>query len=284
LLAAEGIKNAVTSVPYAPAGQRKATAISFSVSDSPVRVGALSIEGVSRAMLAKVQAIVNRTANAPFDTENTAQNLEHTFASLYEDEGYAAVKVHATRSGDPVVAGAAIKVPYAVSIVEGPVYKLGSIHMPPDAIVTQAEIDKTAGVDQNSTAKGISLRAIWMLIASHYKARGYLDCLVTPKPILDEATATVRYEVDVKPGPQYHLAFVKFENVSDELRGHLMRIWQMLPGDPFDESYVSSFIVRAEKEDAALLNTLQNVKVTYDVQADSLAHEVNCILKFENKR
>jgi len=40
--------------------------------------------------------------------------------------------------------------------------------------------------------------------------------------------------------------------VSDELRGPLMRIRQMLPGDPFDESHVSSFIVRVEKEDNTL--------------------------------
>ena len=64
--------------------------------------------------------------------------------------------------------------------------------------------------------------------------------------------ATVRYQVDAKPGPQHHRAFIQFENVSDELRGPLMRIRQMLPGDPFDESHVSSFIVRVEKEDNTL--------------------------------
>jgi outer membrane protein assembly factor BamA len=283
LLAAEGIRNAVTAVPYSPAGQGKVTAMSFSISDSPVHVGAMHLEGVSPAMAERVRAVANRAAKSPFDTENTGQNLERALTFFYQDEGYAAVKVHATPSGDPAVTSAAIEVPYSISVVENRHYNLGSIHMPPDAIVTQADIDKAAGLDQNSTVKKVNVRDIWMLIASRYKSKGYLDCAVTPGPILDEATGTVSYEVDVKRGAQYHFAFVKFENADDELRIHLMRLWQMLPGDPFDGMYVSNFIAQAEKEDPRLLNSLQNVTVTYKVLADTQTHEVSCILSFARK-
>ena len=59
-----------------------------------------------------------------------------------------------------------------------------------------------------------------------------------------------------------------------------MRVWQMLPGDAFDESYVSTFIVRAQKEDPVLVRTLAGVKITYDVLADQQTHEVNCVIHF----
>jgi len=103
-------------------------------------------------------------------------------------------------------------------------------------------------------------------------------------PEFDEASGTVNYTVEVEPGPIYHLAFVKFENVSDELRSRLMRVWQMLPGDTFDESYVASFIIRAQKEDMVLMQSLSGVKITYEVRADQQTHEVNCVIHFTKAR
>ncbi len=79
--------------------------------------------------------------------------------------------------------------------------------------------------------------------------------------------------MDINPGPIYHLAFVKFDNVSDDLRRLLMRSWQMLPGDPFDESYVSNFIVKAQKDDPVLQRSLSGVGATYRIVADQRTHE-----------
>ena len=89
--------------------------------------------------------------------------------------------------------------------------------------------------------------------------------------------------MDIKPGPVYHLALLKFDNVSEELRKLLMRNWQMFPGDPFDESYVSAFIGKAQSSDPVLMRTLAGVKVSYDVQADPVSHDVNLIIRLERR-
>ena len=60
-----------------------------------------------------------------------------------------------------------------------------------------------------------------------------------------------------------------------------MRSWQMLPGDPFDENYVSSFLIRALKDQPALQQALAGINVTYDVHADPQTHEVNCVIRLE---
>jgi outer membrane protein assembly factor BamA len=178
------------------------------------------------------------------------------------------------------VSSASIDIPYSAVVEEGRVYKLGAIHLPADAAVTQTDLDKVIGSAGHSSAKGIVLRSTWVMISSRYKSKGYLDCKITPHPDFDEANGVVNYTVDVDPGPVYHLAFVKFENVSDELRGHLMRVWQMLPGDPFDEGYVANFVIKAEKEDPVLMRSLMGTKVSYDVLADPQTHEVNCVIRF----
>ena len=280
MLAAKGIEAAVTAMPSAALGSKKAAAMSFSIATPSVRVGALQLQGVSPALQAKIKPVADRATGTPFDTMNSQINLEHAFASFYADEGYAAVKVHAQRSGEPVAAAQAIAVPFTVTIEEGRLYKLGSIHLPPDAPLTQADIEKALGPHPDGLVKGPTLRGAWMLISSRYKAKGYLDCAVTPHPEFDDASGTVNYTVSVETGSVYHLAFAKFENVSDELRSHLMRVWQMLPGDTFDQSYVEGFLFRAQKEDPVLQRSLAGVKAAFEVRADPNTHEVNCVLHF----
>jgi outer membrane protein assembly factor BamA len=283
MLLTKGIKATLEAIPYTDPRQRKVTAMSFVITAPPVRVGPIHLEGASAAMQAAVQKAADHETGAAYSTESSNGNLEHALESFYAEEGYAAVKAHISRSGDPVATADAIDVPFSATIEEGRLYKLGSIHLPPDAPVTQAEIDKVAG-PHSAMAKGQTLRDTWFMIASRYKSKGYLDCTLTPHPEFDEATDTVNYEVEVTPGPVYHLAFVKFEGVSDELRVKLMRVWQMLPGDPFDQSYVSGFIIRAQKEDPVLMRSLSGVGVSYKIAADPETHEVNCVLSFARMR
>jgi outer membrane protein insertion porin family len=284
MLAAQGIKAAVTAIPAGVAGSRKVTVMNFDIASPPVRVGPIDLKGVSSAMQDQIKRVVDHAVGAPYDAANSAKNLEDAFALFYADQGYAAVKAHAERAGNPVATAEAIDVPFSVSVEEGRLYKLSEIHLPPDALVTQAEIDKSVAALKDGHIKGIALRSAWFFIASRYKSKGHLDCRVTPHAELDEAAGTVSYTVDINPGPVYHLAFVKFENASDELRSRLMRSWQMLPGDVFDESYVSNFLVKAEKDDPVLQRGLAGIKISYDVRADPDSHDVNCVIRFEKRQ
>ncbi|MGD0801791.1 MAG: hypothetical protein ABR906_10785, partial [Terracidiphilus sp.] len=202
------------------------------------------------------------------------------FKLFYADEGYAAVKVHASRSGDPLVTSEAIDIPFTVNIEEGRLYKLGSVHIPSNAFVTQAEIDNVISLRASEMSKEQTLHNTWFVIAYRCKSKGYMACVVTPHPQYDDANGIVNYTVEVIPGPVYHLASVKFENVSEELRSRLISVWQMPPSAPFDESYLSSFIVQAQNADPVLLRSLSGIGATYDLTTDQQTHEVNCVIHF----
>ena len=286
-LADEGIHATVTATPGGAPSSRQVTAMSFSIPAPPVKVGAIAFDGVSSAMEAKVKRVADHAAETPFSTDDTVANLEHAFSSFYADEGYAAVKIHAVRSGDLVVDATAVNVPYSVTIEEGHLYKLGTIHLPSDSLLTQAELDKMVSQQTSATApnaapsKGAAIRGIWAAISAKYKAKGYLDCAIVPHPEFDEAANVVNYTVEIKPGAVYHLGLLRFDNVSDDLKKLLMRYWQMMPGDPFDEEYVAGFFISAQKSDPVLMRTLAGVKPTYTVMADPQTHDVNCVIKLE---
>jgi len=282
MLTAEGLQASVAATTEADLNTHKVNGVSYSIVAPPVQIGFAHIDGVSDACQTKVHAILDRAAKNPFSTTDSASNIERLIEQFYGDQGYAAAKVQATRSGDPSLASGAIVVPFAVQVQEGRVYKVESIHLPPGTPVTQAEIDKALSLSSGViTPIGVRVRSIWGLIAERYHSTGHLDCKVTPQPSFNEADATVSYTVDVDPGPIYHLAFVKFDNVSDDLRKLLIHNWEMMPGDVFDESYVATFIMKVQQQDPVLRQSLSGVKVKFDANANPDTHDVNVVIRLE---
>lgn len=280
LLAAEGITATVVATNTADPSTHEVNGVAYSISAPPVQIAVAHVDGVSDAFQSKVHAVLDEASKNSFSTADSGSNIERTVVQFYNDQGYAAAKVQATRSGDPSVTSGAIVVPFAVQVQEGRVYKIEAIHLPPGTPVTQAEIDKA--LDPSGTFPiGVRVRTIWGLIAERYHNKGYLDCRVTPHPSFNDTGATVSYTVDVDPGPVYHLAFVKFDNVTDELRNLLIHNWEMMPGDVFDQSYVATFIMKVQQQDPVLRRSLSGVKVKFDVMANPDSHDVNVVIRLE---
>jgi outer membrane protein assembly factor BamA len=282
MLAAQGINATVTATPAGNQETKKVDTMAFSISAPEVHPSIAHVDGVTPAFENQVDKVIANLGSAPFDTAATASNLERVLDTVYQDRGYAAAKVDVSRSGAASTTAAGIQVPFEVKIDQGKLYKLGSIHLPADALATQADIDKVTAA-QTAAGRAPSVRAVWSMISARYKAKGYVDFAMTPHPSFDDATGTVNYAVDLNPGPVYHLGLLKFDNVSDDLRKLLMRNWQMFPGDPFDQSYLTAFIQNTQVADPVLQRTLNGVKVTYDVRADPASHDVNIVIRLERR-
>lgn len=279
MLVDQGLKVTVIATSGADPKTHHVDSIHFSIASPPVLVDIKQIEGASPDFLEKLNAIAKQAAKNPYDTDNSAAGIERVFTVFYQDRGYAAVKVEAMRAGDIASNPTSITVPFAVKITEGRVYKLGAVHLPEGAPVSQAEIAKILAPTANGPVDGVKVRSLWALIVSHYHAKGHLDCKLIPTPQFDESTTTVSYDVAIDPGPVYHLGFVKFDNVSDELRTFLIRNWQMLPGDPFNEGYVANFIATVQQNDPVLRRSLAGIKTTFDAVADPQTHDVNVVIR-----
>jgi len=278
ILAGGGIRATVKAALTSDLGPQKITAINFEVSSPPVRIGAIQLAGVSAAMQANVNSLADGQTGNPFDTESTAIGLQHAFEQLYEDQGYAAVQVSVTEIEPPVVSDQAVDIPFAVAIKEGGIYKLGTIEYPAGALVPRAEAQKV--LSKYPAGSGRPLDLFLLAVRDAYHARGYLDCSVVPQPSFNEATHIVNYSVEISPGEVYRMAAVHFDGAPDAMAAKLKNAWKLAPGEAFDESYVSSFATRAQKQDRALAKWMQTVIVTDDVKPDPDTHQVNVIFHF----
>jgi outer membrane protein assembly factor BamA len=282
MLAAQGIKATVKADVMSGLGPKKITAMNFTITSPAVRIGAIQLSGVSAVMQAKANGLVaGQTGNA-FDTENSAIGLKHAFEDFYQDQGYAAVAVEVTEIEPPVVSGQssgqAIEIPYAVAIKEGGIYKLGSIDYPAGALVPRGEVQKV--LSKYPAGSGRPLDLFLLAVRDAYHARGYLDCSIASHPSFNEATHIVNYSLEIAPGPSYQTGAVQFDGAPDAMAQRLTRQWKLAPGMAFDESYVSNFAARVQKQDKVLAKWMQTVITTYDVKADPATHQVNCVFHF----
>jgi outer membrane protein assembly factor BamA len=281
MLAAQGMKATVKADLTSDLGPKKVTAMDFTVTSPAVRIGPIQVSGVSPAMQQRVNILVAGQKGNAFDTENTVIGLERAFEDLYQDQGYAAVHVNVTEPETTVPGQSsdqAIEIPFTVAIKEGEVYKLGSIGYPAGALVARADVEKV--LSKYPAGSGRPLDLFVLAVRDAYHARGYLECSVAPHPAFNEAAHIVNYSLEIAPGPAYRMASVQFEGAPDAMAVKLERLWKMAPGDAFDESYVSSFAARVQKQDKAVAKWMQTVITTYDVKADPDKHQVGCVFHF----
>jgi outer membrane protein insertion porin family len=287
MLAAKGIRATVAASPYTDQKLMQVTAMSYTITAPPVRIGEIHLEGVSPEMQAEVKVVADHAMKDGYDTENSADNIEHAFAVLYTDEGYAAVKVHAVRSGNPVVAGAAIDVPFTVSIEPGQLYKLGAIHLPSGELLTLAEINKAAGAVSNSIEKqsvkeGVALRTALLYITGQYKAKGYMDCVVKPHPQYDDANSVVNYTLEVQPGPVYKMGKLTIENGAEDLRAAMLAAWKMPAGAVFNASAIQAYF--SSQGNTPLGRTFASANCKYQLAVNDDTRTVDVTLRLEKKQ
>ncbi len=278
MLAAKGAKVTVQADLTSGLGPQKLTAVNFSVASPAVHIGRIHLGGISPAMLAKADLLASQQTGNSFDTENTALGLQHVFEDLYHDQGYAAVQVNVAQVDPLVVSDQSIDVPYAVTIKEGEIYKLGKIDLPANALVSRADVEKLLSRKPNDSGRPLDL--FLLAVRDAYSAHGYLDCSIVLHPSFNEATHIVDYSLEISPGSLYRLASVKFDGAPDVMAAKLNLAWKMAPGDVFDESYLSNFAALAQKRDKTVSKWMQTVITTYDFKADPATHQVNCIFHF----
>jgi outer membrane protein assembly factor BamA len=287
MLAAKGIKANVTVEPYTDQKLQVVTAMNYSITDPPVRMGEIHLQGVSPEMQDKVKSVANRATKTDYDTDNTAGNIERAFVLLYTDEGYAAVKVHAERSDHPIAGSQAIDIPVNVTIEEGRHYKLGSIYLPSGEPLNLAEINKAAGLVTNkvetslSVKGGITLRTALLFVTGQYKSKGYMDCVVMPHPQYDEAAGNVNYTLEVQPGPVYTMGKLTIQNSAEDLRAAMWGAWKMPTGAVFSEKALHDYYYT--QGNTPLGRTFASANCKYTLTKNIETHTVDVTLRVEKR-
>src|SRR5579863_2779747 len=100
LLEQQDLKAIVVASPGADPKTHQIDSVHFSIASPPVLIEIKRIDGASPQFIEKLNAIARQAAKNPYDTDNSAAGIENLMTVFYQDQGYAAVKVEAVRSGE----------------------------------------------------------------------------------------------------------------------------------------------------------------------------------------
>jgi len=165
-------------------------------------------------MQAKASVLASSQTGNAFDTENTAIGLKHAFEDLYQDLGYAAVKVDVTQIEPPVISAQTVEIPFAVAISEGGVYKLGAIDY---RLTRWFRARRCRRCWPNIRLVRKATRSFLFAIRDAYHARGYLDCSVVSHPSFNESTHIVNYGLEIVAGRAYQMGAVEFDGAPEAM-------------------------------------------------------------------
>jgi outer membrane protein assembly factor BamA len=282
-LSSMGIASKITTTPYSSEGTAKTTAIDFSESTPPIKVGEIRLEGSFPELTARALVSVKKLAGRNYSTDKSAQEIEDGVREFYHGLGYLDAEIHAANDPKPLVSEGGVQIPFSVRVAEGTAYKLATVKLAPGLLVTQAEYDKGASLQTGELADSKQLQRGWELIRNRYKAKGYLLVAVKPEPTFDRTNGTVSFQVTVEPGDVYHMNTVKFQNVSDDLRRLLLHNWQMAPDDLFDENYVREFPTIAAKQEPVLGRALTGINYEWHLSVDPQTHAVDVVISLSKR-
>jgi outer membrane protein insertion porin family len=281
-LAVMKISAAVSPALYAEGNPGKITAINFSITDPDVQVGEIQLGVLSATMAAKVRLMTTKLSGSPYTTDGSVRQLEASITGLYQDQGYLEAQVHATPGPQPVVNAKGVHIPFAVTIEEGPQYKLSDVHLAPDVIVPQAAFDRLRGLQPGEIPSPDKLHRSCEFIAREYRKKGFLKAQVIPTPVYDRARGTVSYLVSVQPGPQYTMGELKVENVDEPMREKIAAALPLSSGAPFNEGAIIS-MTATHNVNPDLERFFATENLFYKLNLNDDAHTVDVDLTPEKK-
>lgn len=278
ILKARGIPASIQTTPWGALGQNSVSGIAFTITSPHVLIGAIQPDGPLDPDAAQV---LSTLSGAAYSSQGSAAAIAKLAGEVYRSKGYLEAKVDASQLA--VFAGSdAIRIPFRISVAPGPLYKVASIQLAPDMLVSQADFDKQADTKPGDPATAEHIAWNWHFIERQYHNRGYMRAKVTATPTLDHDHASVRYAVSAIPGEVYTMGKLSIENVSDDVRIAILKAWKMPEGAVFNEGAILSFFV-THGGNPQLGRIFAAVKLKYTLTINDEIRTVDTIIRLEHR-
>ncbi len=278
-LIAKGIQAKLTAAPYSDLSQ-KIVAISFSIISPAVQVGEIQLEGASPAIAEKARVLAAKSIGSAYSTDGSPSQLETSISNFYHELGYLQASVHATAMTTPVVDQSGVNIPFSAKVDEGPKYRLESVQLAPDLVVTQAAFDRQSGLHPGDVVSPEKLRGNWMFINRQYHNKGFMKAQVRATPIYAPSQGTVSFAVAVDPGAVYAMGTLNVDNLSGDLRAAFLAAWKIPEGAPFNEGAILSLgATHGVNPIVEKVLSVANLRYSLNVHDDSRTVDVHLLLE-----
>jgi hypothetical protein len=172
-----------------------------------------------------------------------------------------------------------------IPVEPGQVFRLSSAAWSGNMAIDAATLSRLVSVKPGDLADGMKLASGWQQIELEYGHRGYLDAKITPVPKFDDASGTVRYDVNIVEGPQYRMGELVITGLSLDAERRLRNAWRLAPGQVFDKTFLDSTLSKLEKPTVAIFGDLpvHYAQMGHLLRADPQSHVIDVLIDFRSE-
>jgi outer membrane protein assembly factor BamA len=162
------------------------------------------------------------------------------FLLVYHARGY--LKAQFAEAQAKVAAdGAQTQVDVSFPVTPGLKYKLTDIKFSGNNVFPAEKLRELIHLKAGEPANSVELADDLQQIHKLYGTKGYLFAHADAVPMMDDAAATVSYQLNITEDEMYRMGELNIDGIPAENSKKILAQWQMKKGDPYDSSYPQRF-------------------------------------------
>lgn len=137
--------------------------------------------------------------------------------------------------------GAQTLVDVSFPVTHGVQYKLTDVKFSGNNVFPAEKLRELIQLKTGEPANSVELTDDLQQIHKLYGTKGYLFAHADAVPTMDDATATVAYQINLNEDEMYRMGDLNIDGIPPENTKKMLAQWQMKKGDPYDSSYPQRF-------------------------------------------
>jgi outer membrane protein insertion porin family len=277
MLAGKSVTATVSCLPESAGEGQPMSVMTCRIVTPLVKISSIKVQGASGELAEKLDPVLQAATNQVYSAATSQDYFATAISNVAFENGYMEERLTDFKLGPPVVQGESVNVDAVATVEPGLQYHVSVVAWAGSPVLSKDAFTKLNPLKPGSIASKQELTRGLQALGSYYYRNGYMNAKLHADPVFDRAHATVIYTITVDPGEQFHLADVNFRKLSPEQYAAVQKAWTMRPGDLYDRTYVTSFLVRNRE---TLGGVLANYAANYKETADHDAHTVELEVSF----
>lgn len=193
--------------------------------------------------------------------------IEQRLRKQFQEYGYYDVDVQSVEAKpiDPLEKVPRVHV--TAEVAEGARYRIGTIEFKNIKALTAEELRAQFPIKTGDYFSRGKLGTGMEAVRKAYTKLGYIDCYAVPE--VSKSDQRLNVSMDVTEGHQYRMGELQFAG-NDDAAEKLRPQWALDTGQPFDASYLGSFIKANESLFPAQFDSSRSVKIARNCKEDTV--------------
>ena len=213
----------------------------FSVTGVPMPICTLHFPGASNISETKLIESSKSLIGNDYSNKFVSLFSLNTLFTLYKEVGQLKAAFSPPLAKPEETATCKSGVDLTIPVDEGLVYKWDKAEWSGTTALTVQELNALLGMQSGQPANGVKVDKASKEIQKAYGRKGFLMAAIRRTPTFDDGAQTVKYQMDVREGPQFRMGRFVTKGFPEPVDKALRERWGLKTGDVFDSGYSMEF-------------------------------------------